>query len=118
MVEIIEKGWGREIIFASNKDYCGKLMIYDKANSKSSMHYHMVKHETWYVQKGLFKVTCIDTSNASQSDRILTEGDTWVNPPGFPHQLEALEENSIIFEVSTEDNVDDNYRVFPGDSQR
>jgi hypothetical protein len=29
-----------------------------------------------------------------------------------------LEDNSIIVEVSTPDSVEDNFRIFPGDSQR
>ena len=39
----------------------------------------------------------------------LVEGDKWHNPPLQPHQLEALEEMSEIFEVSTADSVEDNY---------
>jgi hypothetical protein len=37
--------------------------------------------------------------------------------PGYPHQLQAAEDNSIIVEVSTPDSIEDNYRVAPGDSQ-
>ena len=35
----------------------------------------------------------------------------------MPHQLEALEDNSSITEVSTPDSIEDNYRIAPGDSQ-
>jgi hypothetical protein len=42
---------------------------------------------------------------------------TWRNKPLLPHQLEALEDNSSITEVSTADSVEDNYRLIPGDSQ-
>ena len=47
----------------------------------------------------------------------LKEGDTWHNPPLQPHQLECIQAGSSITEVSTADSVEDNYRVFPGDSQ-
>jgi hypothetical protein len=33
------------------------------------------------------------------------------------HQLTSLEDDSIIFEVSTHDDPEDSYRVAPGDSQ-
>jgi len=35
----------------------------------------------------------------------------------MPHQLIALKPNSMVFEVSTADSVEDNYRIIPGDSQ-
>lgn len=118
MTNVIEKGWGREVIFASNPEYCGKLLIFDKIGNKSSMHFHLNKHETWYVNKGSFKVNWINHINASMENDILKEGDVWVNEQGCPHQLEALEDNSIIFEVSSEDHPNDNFRVSPGDSQK
>ena len=35
----------------------------------------------------------------------------------MPHQLIAMEDNSIIIEVSTPDSVEDNYRIAKGDNQ-
>jgi len=35
----------------------------------------------------------------------------------MPHQLIALKPMSMVFEVSTADSVEDNYRIIPGDSQ-
>lgn len=118
MVELVKKGWGKEIIFASTPEYCGKLLVFDKAGAKCSMHFHLDKHETWYVNKGSFKVTWINTSDGSVDSSILKEGFTWINEQGSPHQLEALEDNSVIFEVSSEDKDYDNFRVAPGDSQK
>lgn len=114
---VIEKAWGREIIFANNEMYCGKLLIYDKAFSKGSMHFHMTKHETFYVQKGEFRIRWINTVDASIHEQILKEGDTWVNEPGAPHQIESLKDNSIIIEASTTHYDDDSFRVMPGDGQ-
>ena len=50
-------------------------------------------------------------------EEYLNKNDTRRITPLTPHQLEALEEGSIIIEVSTPDSVEDNYRVMPGDSQ-
>jgi hypothetical protein len=118
MVRIVNKAWGREVIFADTELYCGKLMIFDKVGNKFSMHFHSGKDESWYVQKGSFILRCIDTTNAKITELTLETGSTWRNYPLQPHQVEALEDDSIIVEVSTRDSVEDNYRVFPGDSQR
>jgi len=40
--EIVEKGWGKEIIFVNNPEYCGKILCFDKGK-KFSMHYHIQK---------------------------------------------------------------------------
>lgn len=113
----IEKGWGHELIWCSNEMYCGKHMVFDKAGNKFSMHFHAKKHETWIVQQGVFMVKWIDTKDATVHEILLKVGDVWENHPFLPHQLIALEDNSIIEEVSTNDDPNDNYRVSPGDSQ-
>jgi D-lyxose ketol-isomerase len=117
MTYVIEKGWGREVVFADTEHYCGKLLCFDKEGSKFSMHFHAVKDETWYVSKGSFLLRYIDTDTAKIIEKDLAVGDSWRNRPFMPHQLEALEDDSIITEVSTMDSVYDNYRIFPGDSQ-
>ena len=113
----IDKGWGYEIIWATNDSYAGKLLVFEKVGSKFSMHFHREKDETWFVTEGRFKLRYIDTKTAKIIEKDLNEGDVWHNPPLLPHQLEALSPNSIIFEASTPDSVEDNYRIFPGDSQ-
>jgi mannose-6-phosphate isomerase-like protein (cupin superfamily) len=112
----IEKGWGHELIWASNDKYCGKFMTF-KTGAKFSMHFHSVKDETWFVLSGKFIVKYIDTNDASMHERELNPNDVWHNLPLQPHQLICLEEGTIV-EVSTADSVEDNYRVFPGDSQQ
>jgi mannose-6-phosphate isomerase-like protein (cupin superfamily) len=113
----VKKGWGYEIIWATNDLYCGKMMMFEKAGAKFSMHFHKEKDETWFVNNGKFIVRWIDTETATLNERVLVEGSTWHNPPLQPHQLEAITAGSMIFEVSTPDSVEDNYRIFPGDSQ-
>ena len=114
--EIVPKGWGGEIIFANNEKYCGKLLNFNKG-SKFSMHFHLLKDETWYVAKGKFLLHWIDTTNANRVTEIIVEGDVIRNRIGEPHQLEALED-STIFEVSTQHFDHDSYRVERGDSQK
>jgi len=113
--EIVQKGWGSEVIFANNEMYCGKLLRFNKG-SKFSMHFHMKKDETWYLSEGTIKLNWIDTTDASRTTEIVECGGVIRNRPGEPHQVEALTD-AIIFEVSTTHFDEDSYRVESGDSQ-
>ena len=112
----VEKGWGHEMIWATNDKYCGKLLKFNRG-AQFSMHFHREKDETWLVMSGKFIVKIIDTKDASIKEFTLKEGDTWRNEPLLPHQVICVEEGTIV-EVSTPDSVEDNYRVMKGDSQR
>ena len=114
---VMIKAWGKEDIFANNEKYCGKLLCFDKAGGKFSLHFHTEKDESWYVLNGSFELEVVNTKDASTMKKVLSKGDTWRNPPNLPHRLIALEDDSIIIEVSTPDSVEDNYRIAPGDSQ-
>ena len=82
------------------------------------MHFHKEKDESWFVNQGRFLLRWIDTKTAKLNEQEIRAGDTWRNPPLQPHQLVCMEPGSSITEVSTADSVEDNYRVFPGDSQK
>jgi len=112
----VEKGWGHELIWATNDRYCGKMMHFN-TGARFSMHFHREKEETWYIQSGKFVVRWIDTKTAKQHEQLLIEGAVWHNPPCMPHKLVCLQEGTVV-EVSTPDSVEDNYRVQPGDSQK
>ena len=112
---IIPKGWGEEIIIENNELYCGKVLVFKKG-CKFSMHYHMIKDETWYVEEGSFLYRWIDTETADVHESILDIGDIVRQRAGQPHQLESLDDGRI-FEVSTHHEDSDSYRVQKGDSQ-
>ena len=112
----VEKGWGHELIWATNDKYCGKLLKFNKG-AKFSMHFHAQKDESWYILSGRFLVRFIETADASVHEIELKEGSVWRNRPLQPHQVECIEAGTII-EVSTPDSVEDNYRVGKGDSQK
>jgi mannose-6-phosphate isomerase-like protein (cupin superfamily) len=111
--EIVEKGWGKEIIFINTPEYCGKILCFNK-NKKFSMHYHIKKKETWYVAKGRFILNWINTTNGMSYSEYLEVGDVITNERGEPHQLVALED-SEVFEVSTRHYDEDSYRIYKGD---
>lgn len=110
--EIVEKGWGREIVFVNNNEYCGKILSFNKGK-KFSMHYHMLKKETWYVAKGKFIFIWINTANGTSNSEYLEVGDVITNERGEPHQIIALEDGDL-FEVSTQHFDSDSYRIWKG----
>ena len=112
-IEIVPKGWGKEIIFVNNDEYCGKILCFDK-DKKFSMHYHLQKKETWYVAKGKFLLHWIETSNGIMHTEYLNVGDVVTNERGEPHQVVSMEDDSQLFEVSTKHYDDDSYRIWKG----
>ena len=111
-VEIVEKGWGKEVIFVNNDEYCGKLLCFEK-DKKFSMHYHIKKKETWYVSKGRFILIWVETDTGTTHTEYLEVGDVITNERGEPHQLIALED-SEVFEVSTKHYDEDSFRMWKG----
>ena len=114
----VDKGWGFEIVFANNEKYCGKLLIFDKAGAKTSLVFHKEKTKSWFINAGKFKVTFIDVTTGEIKQSELSEGQTADFGPLGPHQIEALVDNSMIFEVGTADYVEDRFRLSPGDTQK
>lgn len=112
---IVEKKWGREIILHNDENYCGKLLQFNKG-AKFSMHFHLKKVETFYVNKGKLVLKYIDTRDATTYVKELNVGDVIEIEPSDPHQIFA-EEDSEIIEISTQHFDDDSYRIDKGDNQ-
>lgn len=118
-LHFVAKGWGYEKWICNNDKYCGKILHFVK-DRQCSLHYHKLKDETFYVSKGLIKLTYvgIDPDNVSEnlvlSQAILSVGDTFHIPVNTAHQVFALEDSEII-EVSTHHCDSDSYRIQKGD---
>lgn len=97
-VQIKLKPWGREIWFAQNKYYAGKILEVKKGH-RYSLQYHEEKEETQYLYKGKIKMIHGKDEN-SLKETILNPGDKFDVFPYTVHRAEALED-SEIFEVST-----------------
>jgi len=108
----VDKKWGYELWIHNDTDYCGKLLVFTKSGNKFSMHYHMIKDETWYVQEGAFQFDWIDTENGERCYTQIQKGDVIEIKKGLPHQLTALTEEATIFEVSTQHFDEDSYRIY------
>lgn len=111
MVKKVEKGWGYELWIHNDEKYCGKLLFFN-AGKKCSLHYHKLKHETFYVQSG--KLNCTFIKDAITYNEILIPGDIKEVYPGLIHQMEAVEDTAL-FEFSTQHFDEDSYRLKKGD---
>lgn len=107
----VQKSWGHELIIHNSHEYCGKLLVFPIAGDKFSMHYHLDKKESWFVAEGSFRLYYFDTSCSVLHWIDLEKGECVDVEPGQPHQLEALEDGSTIFEVSTRHVDSDSYRI-------
>lgn len=113
----VKKGWGFELVWANNEKYCGKLLIFERAGAKTSLVFHKEKIKSWFVNAGKFKIRFIDVATGELKEAVLEEGKTVDFSALGPHQVEALTDNAIIFEVGTTDYVEDRFRLAPGDTQ-
>ncbi len=100
--EIVEKPWGREIWYAHNDRYAGKVLEVERGHLLS-LQKHRVKHETLYLQSGRMRFTL------GEEVFEWTPGEVVVIPPETVHRMEALEE-SVILEVSSPE-LDDVVRL-------
>ena len=113
----VDKGWGFEIVFANNDKYCGKLLVFEKAGAKTSLVFHKEKVKSWFVNAGRFKVRFIDINTGEIKEAVLEEGQTADFAQLSPHQVEALADGSVLFEVGMPDYIEDRFRLAPGDTQ-
>jgi quercetin dioxygenase-like cupin family protein len=102
-IQIKEKPWGKEIWFASNSTYAGKILEVKKGK-RLSLQYHEKKNETQYLFAGRVKLT-VGKKGETLTDIVLNPGDKYDIFPYTVHRIEALED-SIIFEVSTSELED------------
>lgn len=108
MIKEIKKPWGKEVIFASNELYIGKLLCITQDN-RLSLQFHPEKDETMYLFSGKVEIEInnhrfiLDANDKNKSIRIR---------PNIKHRVKALYD-SIIIEVSTPHNktirIEDDY---------
>ena len=109
-----EKGWGYELWIVNNNLYCGKILHFNKGK-KCSWHYHKIKQETFYIQKGKLKIWySLDDDISKAKELIMIPGQKFEVAVGLRHQMLALEETDM-FEFSTTHSESDSIRITRGD---
>lgn len=123
----VKKGWGYEDWIDNNELYCGKILHVEK-NKKISVHYHILKTETFFLKDGLVKLLFYSDANLDSffsdwekvlsSDNIqsidLYPGDSFFIPKLLRHSVFAYETSNII-EFSTTHYDEDSIRILKGD---
>jgi len=111
--KIVEKPWGREIWYADQSAYAGKVLEV-KQGRRLSLQYHERKTETLYLLSGKVLLTFRPiVSGETPAASLVTADDqrTWLPgqalhvPVRTIHRFEALED-SVLLEVSTPDLTD------------
>ena len=106
-MKIVEKPWGRELWIAHTDRYALKIIEFKKG-SRSSLQYHVKKHEHIYVDSGKLQIELQNEQGALEVV-VLGPGDVIENRPGRQHRVTAIEDVRLI-EVSTPE-LDDVVRV-------
>lgn len=116
--------WGSELLLENNGLYCAKLLILDaNTDYQSSLHYHMVKDETFIILSGRVALSLLTPQQSGQLIDGSPNGQwlDWVEyragdkvrvAPKCLHRFHALSEEAIILEVSTPD-TGDNVKIVP-----
>ena len=111
--KIVEKPWGREIWYADQAAYAGKVLEV-KQGRRLSLQYHERKTETLYLLSGkvllTFRALAVGESPSASlvsaaDQRVWLPGQTVHIPVRTIHRFEALED-SVLIESSTPDLTD------------
>ena len=113
-IHVASKGWGFEKWIVNNDKYCGKL-LYIVKGKKTSIHYHKIKDETFYVHSGKVTVYFMDGLSefkdklaplgelgiySAMEKMVLKRGDNFYVPTGRIHQIIGTEDTEL-YEFST-----------------
>ena len=109
------KKWGSEHL-VKNDTYCVKIMTLE-SGTKVSLHYHLRKEETFVLLSGKLLVEVVDGSKGENKKIFLQiMGDSLTLKPGTAHTFYCPEgqiEPTVFIEASTQDFIDDSYRIYP-----
>lgn len=125
----IDKKWGYESIFVNNELYCGKRLTVVPNGNACSVHYHLKKRETFFVERGsLFleiwrplagfeskqvlgqPITLADFQ-PRPNFRLMRVGDKCTLHPGIAHRFWTKGEICEFLEFSTHDDPADSIRL-------
>jgi mannose-6-phosphate isomerase len=106
-MKIVEKPWGRELWIAHTDRYALKIIEFNQG-TRSSLQYHVKKHEHIYVDSGRLQVE-LENEQGEMELVVLGPGDVIENQPMRKHRVTAIE-NVRLIEVSTPE-LDDVVRV-------
>ena len=106
-LHIADKLWGYEVWIKNDEDYCVKELHLNEG-FESSLHYHKLKFETFYVSCGILRVEIVQDGVS----KIYTLGaGEWLNIDAYvKHRLSSIARETVIIECSTQHFENDSYR--------
>ncbi len=107
MSVVVDKPWGRELIWAQTDRYVGKI-LHVRAGEALSLQYHRVKDETIMVLSGRMQLQFFE-DGAEPETREMLPREPFHIPPGLRHRMVAIEDTDVV-EVSTTE-LDDVVRL-------
>lgn len=69
-MQIVPKGWGREVWIANGDLYCGKILEIRKGK-RSSLHYHKLKTESFYLRSGRLKLRIKESPDTTELEELI-----------------------------------------------
>lgn len=113
----VSKLWGFEEILVNGDKYCAKL-LWITAGFQCSLHYHLVKTETFIALDGLTRVEYHEGNTRFETLLSGRRRDTLTIPAGTPHRFWSMgSTGSLLLEVSTTHSDDDVVRIEPSKEQ-
>jgi mannose-6-phosphate isomerase-like protein (cupin superfamily) len=112
----VQTVWGTEIVWASNDNYCAKLLVFKDSGSKTSVQFHKQQHKSWFVNEGTFIIRWIDTETGGAKELPFKQGEVMDIPPLRPYQIESLLPGSVLFETGSVELENDTFRLTPAET--
>jgi len=104
-----KKPWGETTVWHAFQTIHGKVITI-REGERTSLKYHSIKNEVFFVLRGTVKVTHGNSRTLKNEEKhpykscILKSGDIFVVQSECPYRLEALEESEIIEVGDRSDN--------------
>tara|TARA_X000001382_G_scaffold111681_1_gene88629 strand:+ start:132 stop:467 length:336 start_codon:yes stop_codon:yes gene_type:complete len=98
-MNIVQKPWGHEQIWAKTDKYVGKMLVINPGQ-RLSLKYHEKKEETLFVIEGMLQVWNTEDDNLYS---LYGTGSTFHVVPNQVYRLGAGDEMVKLIEVSTPD---------------
>ena len=110
----IKKLWGEELIVVNNALYCGKMLKVLPNGYRSSIHYHVRKHETFFIFEGCLFLEIFKRESIILDEFVLlNKGQKREITPLTPHRFWSRHVPALVIEFSTHDLPNDSIRLEP-----
>lgn len=108
---VVKTDYGYEIVWSSTSSYAGKILVFEKPQSKLGLHFHKQRNKSWFVNAGKFRIQWIDTADGKHYVKELPEGSTFHVPALMPVALESLIANSAMAEAGDAEIENDTFKL-------